>query len=130
MRSTLRNRERIMQLNDAAKAVVQRLESDNPDYQFDPAIILVIVEAIQTLLPLLIELCEVLPSEVPRAAAKIKAGETFADRVRWRVAYRRLRRELGSDFYSAGGAKLVDAMLDAAASTSGDRIDELWCSMR
>jgi hypothetical protein len=120
-----------MQLKEAADSVLGRMQTENPTYSFDPAIIALIIEAIKELLPLFIDQCSVQAREVPAAAAQIASRTTIRDRIRWRSGLRELRREIGRhDFHVAGGVKLYTAMLDQAASTSGEEVEDLWCCIR
>lgn len=120
-----------MDMNKAAFSVFSRFRPDVPLLQINPAIIAIIIEIIQTLLPMLLEQCNKKPAEVPAMAQQAVDRDGFLGRVLWLVARRSVIREIGrADYHEAGGDELLNAVLVTGALSIGDEIENLWSSMR
>ena len=110
-----------------ADNVAAKLRSNNPYLEFDPTIIFVIIELIEQILPVIIEMCEKDPKDVPRYA---QAASGFA----YRWLRRQCRRAVGwRDYYGFGGDKLLDAGLQTMAEMDEEVVSDLYseiCSTR
>lgn len=120
-----------MDMNKAAADVLFNYKPGVPAPQINPAIIAIIIEMIQTLLPILLEQCNKKPAEVPAMAQQAVDKDGFLGRVLWLAARRSVIREIGrADYHEAGGDELLAAVLRTGAVRTGDEIDQLWSSMR
>lgn len=118
-----------MKLREASEQVMGRLESENQQLQFDPSVILVIIEAIRVLLPMFVELCQKPIDQLPQTAGQMLEPVTLGERISYRMARRSLIRSLGwEDFQAAGGEKMLKALLQEAAGAEVDELSELWSS--
>ena len=109
-----------------ANRVFGEMKKNDPTCSFDPAIIMVIVEALQILLPMLIELCDKTTNEVPSVCGETLSHGGFA----YRVARRQLRRKLGwRDYYAAGGDKLLNAVLAVGMASSPEEVAQVYAEV-
>jgi len=114
-------------LRDAADEVLGQLSADQPTVKFDPAIIMVIIEALKVLLPLVLEWCNKEPEEVPQIAEGVLEPESVMEYTRRWWARRSLITELGRKQYNlAGGNALLDAVCRRASASGPERIRALY----
>lgn len=119
-----------MKLRDAAGGIMATLQQSQPAQQFDPAIILIIIQALKILLPMVLEYCDKEPDEVPTLAARMLQPASVADRIAYWMAYRSLQRELGWRQYQlAGGSAMLRAILSGASESKPEDVESLYNSI-
>jgi hypothetical protein len=117
----------MLELKKAADEILVQLQGDKPTMAFDPATIMIIIEALKILLPLVLEWCDKEPEEVPELAEGVLEPESFLERTRRWWAKRVLINELGRKQYNqAGGEALLDAVCRRAAIADPQRIARLY----
>lgn len=117
-------------VRESADLVLAELRTANPQMEFDPAIIAVIIEVIKILLPLLIEKCGVAAVDAPAVAKRVLLRESIWDRIQYRRARRALRYDLGSvDYEAVGGDRMLDAALRAAEAAPAEMMIKLYWSI-
>jgi hypothetical protein len=117
----------MLELKKAADEILVQLQGDKPTMAFDPATIMIIIEALKILLPLVLEWCDKEPEEVPELAEGVLEPESFLERTRRWWAKRVLINELGRKQYNqAGGEALLDAVCRRSVTTDPQRIARLY----
>ena len=117
-------------VRESAELVLAELRTANPQMEFDPAIIAVIIEVIKILLPLLVEKCGVSAGDAPAVAKRVLLRETIWDRIQYRRARRALKADLGGvDYEAVGGDRMLDAALRAASTAPVETMVKLYWSI-
>ena len=115
-----------MELREAADTVLCRLKTSQPALQLDPATILVIIKIIQLLLPLVLDMCEKEPEDIPSLATNALRPTSVGDRINYWFTRRAVIRELGRARYrDAGGDALLAALLEEASMASVEDLESL-----
>jgi len=112
-------------LKIAATSVANGMQKEG--YQFDPSIILVIIELISQLLPILIDGCDETPVTASGACANILQHR---DRP-YRIARRACRQRIGwFEYYQTGGDAALDAILREGKNADPDLIERCYCEIK
>ena len=120
----------MQELKKAADEVLGQLQADKPTLTFDPATIMIIIEALKILLPLVLEWCDKEPKDVPQLAEGVLEPDTVMEYTRRGWARRTLIKELGRRQYNeVGGEALLDAVCRKAVSTDPQRIAVLYSEL-
>lgn len=90
--------------------------------QFDPTIILLIMELIAEFLPVIMELCNKEPEDVVSMAAE----PTFLQR---RILRMRVRRNMGRKAFRDGGDEIVNSLLVTTSNAKPEEISEIYDSL-
>lgn len=106
-----------MNLKEAATRASGKIV--NETYQFNPAIILLIIEGINMILPLLQEYC----NKEPEEAVAIAKNPSWLE---YRVARFQVRRALGRRAYRECGKEVLTAMLETGGELTTDEMSDLY----
>lgn len=100
-----------------AESILERVRP-KATYGFDPTILLVIIQALQAVVPLLQDLCDKTAEDVAKEAKQMSDGEyPILSARRFRVLRRRVVDRIGrDDFSEAGWDKLIYAIVETAAA--------------
>lgn len=112
----------------AAQQIAGTMKDKCPTFAFDPATILIIIQALSALIPLIRDLCEKDdPAEAPALAAKA-LDDSMEGRRLFRICRRHVRRELGLvDYCAAGGDLMLTAtLLKATERESQPLIQQMY----
>lgn len=119
-----------MVLRAAADGVLKRIQTEQPNFAFDPATIMVIIEIIKALLPVIVEFCGKSPGDAPTLANLALTGGVLGENRYFRIARRVARREVGfRDYMLSGGDTMLKSLLEEASEKDETTMEAIYAEL-